>query len=44
MLAPVLGLVLGALIMFAVLWIFRRMRPRKVDRVFRVGQLFSAAA
>ncbi|HEY1554629.1 MAG TPA: inorganic phosphate transporter [Kofleriaceae bacterium] len=43
-LAPVLGLVLGALIMFAVLWIFRRMRPRKVDRVFRVGQLFSAAA
>jgi PiT family inorganic phosphate transporter len=43
-LAPVLGLILGGLIMLAVAWIFRRARPRKVDKVFRVGQLFSAAA
>jgi inorganic phosphate transporter, PiT family len=43
-LAPLLGLVLGGFIMFVVYWLFRRMRPRKVDRIFRVGQLFSAAA
>jgi len=43
-LAPLIGLVLGGAIMFLVYWIFRRMRPRKVDSVFRVGQLFSAAA
>ncbi|NVB77517.1 MAG: inorganic phosphate transporter [Kofleriaceae bacterium] len=43
-LAPMIGLVLGAIIMFLVYWIFRRMRPRKVDRVFRAGQLVSAAA
>jgi PiT family inorganic phosphate transporter len=44
LLAPLIGLALGALIMFLVYWLFRRMRPRKVDRVFRIGQLFSAAA
>ena len=44
LLAPLLGLVLGGLIMFAIYWLFRGMRPNKVDRVFRVGQLFSAAA
>ncbi len=44
LLAPLLGLALGAFIMFVVYWLFRRMRPRKIDRVFRVGQLFSAAA
>jgi PiT family inorganic phosphate transporter len=43
-LAPLLGLVLGAITMFVIYWLFRRMRPNKVDRVFRVGQLFSAAA
>jgi PiT family inorganic phosphate transporter len=43
-LAPFIGLVLGGLSMFLVYWLFRRMRPRRVDRVFRVGQLFSAAA
>jgi PiT family inorganic phosphate transporter len=42
-LAPVIGLVLGAFIMFLIYWLFRRMRPRKIDSVFRVGQLFSAA-
>jgi PiT family inorganic phosphate transporter len=43
-LAPVIGLLLGGILMWAVSWLFRSMRPRKVDRVFRVGQLFSAAA
>jgi PiT family inorganic phosphate transporter len=43
-LAPVLGLVLGSLLMFAVFWLFRGFRPQRVDRIFRVGQLASAAA
>ncbi len=43
-LAPLIGLALGALMMIAVSWMFRRMRPRKVDRTFRVGQLISAGA
>jgi PiT family inorganic phosphate transporter len=42
--APLIGLVLGGLMMWLVFWVFRRMRPRKVDRTFRVGQLISAAA
>jgi PiT family inorganic phosphate transporter len=40
--APLLGFLLGGLIMFVVFWLFRRARPRKVDRVFRIGQLISA--
>jgi len=44
LLAPLLGLILGGLVMFVIYWLFRGMRPNKVDRVFRVGQLFSAAA
>jgi PiT family inorganic phosphate transporter len=44
LLAPLIGFVLGSLIMFLVYWLFRRMRPQKVDRTFRVGQLISAAA
>src|SRR5882757_2292263 len=44
LLAPLLGLVLGSILMFAVFWLFRRMRPQRVDRTFRVGQLLSAAA
>ncbi len=43
-LAPLIGLILGGLIMFLTYWLFRKMRPRKVDSVFRVGQLISAAA
>jgi inorganic phosphate transporter, PiT family len=42
--APLIGLFLGGLLMFIIYWVFRRMRPKKVDRVFKVGQLFSAAA
>jgi inorganic phosphate transporter, PiT family len=43
-LAPLIGLVLGSLMMFLVFWLFRKMRPRRIDRTFRVGQLLSAAA
>jgi inorganic phosphate transporter, PiT family len=42
--SPLIGLVLGFLLMVAVFWIFRGWSPAKVDRTFRVGQLFSAAA
>jgi PiT family inorganic phosphate transporter len=41
-LAPLLGLVLGSLLMFVVFWLFRKFRPQKVDKLFRVGQLISA--
>jgi PiT family inorganic phosphate transporter len=40
--APLIGLVLGSLIMLLLSWLFRRTRPQKVDNGFRVGQLFSA--
>ena len=43
-LAPLMGLVLGLLIEIAILWIFRRQTPLRVDRVFRRLQLASAAA
>jgi PiT family inorganic phosphate transporter len=42
--SPVIGMVLGMTLMVAVHWIFRRASPHSVDRVFRKGQLFSAAA
>ncbi|MBN2200587.1 inorganic phosphate transporter [bacterium] len=42
-LAPLIGMVLGFIIMVIVYWIFRRWRPAEVDRVFRRGQLVSAA-
>jgi len=41
--SPVLGLVFGYLLMVVVLNIFQRMMPDRVDRIFRKGQLFSAA-
>jgi inorganic phosphate transporter, PiT family len=43
-LAPLIGMVLGGLMMFIVFWLFRRSRPQRVDRTFRIGQLMSAAA
>jgi len=42
-LAPLIGFVAGGFLMFIVYWLFRKMRPRKVDRTFRIGQLLSAA-
>ena len=41
--SPILGLVLGALIMIAVSWIFFRSSPHRVDRFFRRAQLVSSA-
>jgi PiT family inorganic phosphate transporter len=42
--SPLLGAILGFTLMIAVYWLFRRWSPAQVDRTFRVGQLFSAAA
>jgi len=42
--SPVLGMMLGGLIMVAVSWICLRSAPRKVDRWFRRLQLASSAA
>ncbi len=42
-LAPLIGLVIGFIVMLAIFWLFRRWRPSDVDRLFRKGQLFSAA-
>ncbi len=41
--SPLLGLFLGLLFMTAVFWLFRRTTPSKIDRLFRRGQLLSAA-
>jgi PiT family inorganic phosphate transporter len=43
-LSPLIGLLLGFALMVAVSWIFRRWSPHRVDKFFRRGQLFSAAA
>ena len=42
--SPIMGFVLGGLLLVAVSWIFRRAPPRRIDRWFRRLQLFSAAA
>ena len=42
--SPLLGFVLGSLMMVAVAWTFRRFRPSKVDKWFRRLQLLSAGA
>lgn len=42
--SPLIGLVLGYLVMVAVLWIFRRVAPAKVNRGFRRAQAFSGAS
>ena len=42
--SPLLGLVLGFVMMLAVMWIFRRSTPARVDGLFRRLQLVSAAA
>ena len=41
--SPLIGAVLGFFIMVAVMWIFRRWSPSRVDKFFRKGQLVSAA-
>jgi PiT family inorganic phosphate transporter len=42
--SPVIGLVGGYLLMLALLWALRRANPHRVDRGFRVAQIFSAAS
>ncbi len=42
--SPLLGFVIGSLLMVVMAWIFRKTTPSKVDRVFRRLQLLSAAA
>jgi len=42
-LAPLMGAILGFLLMVAVTWIFRRWHPFKLDQLFRRLQLVSAA-
>ncbi|WP_341677902.1 inorganic phosphate transporter [Niveibacterium sp. SC-1] len=42
--SPLLGMLLGSLMMLAVAWIARRATPRRVDKWFRRLQLVSAAA
>jgi PiT family inorganic phosphate transporter len=42
--SPLLGMLLGALIMLILSWICFRQTPRRVDRWFRRLQLFSSAA
>jgi PiT family inorganic phosphate transporter len=42
--APLLGMVLAYVLMTAVYWLFRAKTPKKMDRWFRVLQLFSAGA
>lgn len=42
-LAPLIGLVIGLAIAWTVTWLFHRSTPRRVDKVFRMGQLVSAA-
>jgi inorganic phosphate transporter, PiT family len=41
--SPLLGMLLGAIIMIGVSWIFFRSSPRRVDKLFRRGQLISSA-
>ncbi len=43
-LSPLIGMALGFINMWAVMWIFRRSTPAGVDRLFRRLQLASAAA
>ena len=41
--SPVLGLILGGVVMRTLMWLFGKRRPQWVDHTFRRGQLLSAA-
>jgi PiT family inorganic phosphate transporter len=43
-LAPLIGLVVALILTVIIMWVFQRASPRRVDRIFRRGQLLSAAA
>jgi inorganic phosphate transporter, PiT family len=42
--SPIMGFILGGLLLVVVSWAFRRAAPSRIDRWFRRLQLFSAAA
>ncbi len=42
--SPLVGFALGAIVMLAVMWLFRRGNPGKLSRGFRLAQSVSAAA
>ncbi|MFD3455873.1 anion permease [Streptomyces sp. NPDC058691] len=42
-LSPIVGLVVGYLVMLAIVWIFRKANPNKAKRGFRIAQTVSAA-
>jgi inorganic phosphate transporter, PiT family len=42
--SPLVGFTLAFLLMTAIMWIFRRASPGRVNRGFRIAQTFSAAA
>ncbi|CAM5636533.1 inorganic phosphate transporter [Streptomyces spiroverticillatus] len=42
-LSPVIGLVIGYLVMVAIMWMFRKANPHKAKRGFRIAQTVSAA-
>jgi inorganic phosphate transporter, PiT family len=42
--APVIGMAIGFMLMLATIWTFRNATPGRVDKIFRRGQLVSAAA
>jgi inorganic phosphate transporter, PiT family len=41
--SPIVGMILGFTVMVAIMWIFQKFSPDRVDRIFRKGQLVSAA-
>ena len=41
--SPVVGLIVGYLVMTAIMWLFRRANPHKAKRGFRIAQTVSAA-
>lgn len=41
--SPIVGLVLGLTLGIAVYWIFQKNTPKRLDQIFRKGQLLSAA-
>ena len=43
LIAPLIGFSVGITIMLALLWIFRRAQPQRVQRRFRIAQLASAS-
>jgi len=43
-LSPLIGMALGFTLMVIVYWVFHRVSVSRVDKVFRIGQLLSAAA